>query len=132
MMKEKTREILDSPVGAWIARLIIIGALTLIGWGGKYWMDMNYVSKIDMVVAHENMLITFTNSVQAHLDQDVHMPYLQKIKEFPTRAEHETLKRESEHDDDIIRQEIREGFREFREAQDRRFDQLASMIQSNN
>jgi len=41
-MKEATKKILDNPIGAWVARILIIVLITLLGWGCKFWLNKNY------------------------------------------------------------------------------------------
>lgn len=129
-MKDKTLMMLSNPLGAWVARGLIISLITMLGWGCKFWMDKNYqrieqadIARAEMSAKFDRELAElndhFQDWLKMHVEDDVHMPYAEKIREFITRPEFSARTDDIEHDVELFRSEIREeiraGFAEVKE-----------------
>lgn len=147
-MKQRTKELLASDVGAWIMRTLIFATLLLIAFAAKAYLSINFeshagaeVARMEMTEKFEERIeiqnIAFQDRIETHVeDANVHMTYVDKIKEFIPRSEYESDLIHLESADADTTQEIREGFRAqrmetqgVRDHVDDRFDQLVDMIQ---
>jgi len=142
MTKAQMKLFWENPLTVWVMRSLILSMVTLCAYGFFYLLDGKYESKDHALKARSEMFdkfesrieaqnVAFQERLESHAnDENVHMPYDAKVDRFVTRPEWVRSEALSEHTDATIREEIREGFKEIREQQDRRFDQLADMIQS--
>lgn len=132
----------EHPITVWVMRTLILGMATLCTYGFFYVLDGKYERKDHAEEARAQIFdkferrieaqnVAFQQRIESHTnDENVHMHLATKVRDFVTRPEWVDSKDRSEHADEVIREEIRDGFKEIREQQDRRFDQLADMIQN--